>query len=95
MLMTYPQNPAENIQRSTSSCSRSISTASTIVTTDYQNDFRDELIEKGLRIVLVTYSMEGTNPPELAVEKGEYLEVNSLCANMFAIIMCQTLCKIF
>ena len=42
---------------------------------DGQANFRDELMDKGSQIVLVTYARKRGHPQELSVIRGEYLEV--------------------
>ena len=48
---------------------------SAIISQDYQNEFRDNLMDKGAYIALVTYTRVRKHPQELSIVKGEYLEV--------------------
>jgi len=48
---------------------------SAIVSTDYQNEYRDELMDRRLNIALVTHTRERKHNQELSIVKGEYLEL--------------------
>ena len=52
---------------------------SAIISQDYQNEFRDKLMDNGANIVLVTHTRLRNHPQELSAVKGEYLEVHDMC----------------
>ena len=48
---------------------------SAIISKDYQTEFRDDLMDTGLNVVLVTHSRDRKHTQELSIARGEYLEV--------------------
>ena len=42
-----------------------------------QANFRDDLMDKGSQVILVTYARKRGHPQELSVVRGEYLEVSA------------------